>query len=62
MASASNEREFQYSAADFEVVRKLLYKKAGINFFNNHHYLLLIIFYSIIKNYLTVNIKNIYFR
>lgn len=31
MASVSNEREFQYSAADFESVRKILYKKAGIN-------------------------------
>ena len=31
MVSANNEREFQYSAADFESVRKILYKKAGIN-------------------------------
>lgn len=31
MADASSEREFQYSAVDFEHVRRLLYKKAGIN-------------------------------
>lgn len=31
MASVSSEREFQYSNADFESVRKILYKKAGIN-------------------------------
>ena len=31
MTIASNEREFQYSAADFDSVRKILYKKAGIS-------------------------------
>lgn len=31
MAIASTEREFQYSAADFDSVRKILYKKAGIS-------------------------------
>jgi len=31
MTNAGNEREFTYSTADFEHVRKLLYKKAGIN-------------------------------
>jgi chemotaxis protein methyltransferase CheR len=31
MTSARNDREFQYSTSDFESVRKILYKKAGIN-------------------------------
>ena len=31
MVSTGSDREFNYSTADFESVRKILYKKAGIN-------------------------------